>query len=213
MSEPCPPAFMRTAPPTDPGTPTAHESPDHPASATRRASTGRDNAAPARTAGRGSAWACPCSTDAGSGRSSPAKPEPRCSDQPLEPVVGHQQVRPAPDHEDGDRIARRCASGSHLTAGRPDGLEILGSFHLGEEGGRPADAVGGHRSERLVIAWPAGRAASAQGLEHRGGRHHDGESSRTSGSDVRSPAPRVKQRSPACRVSATASRSCSQAGA
>ena len=31
MSEPCPPAFMRTAPPIDPGTPTAHSKPVSPA--------------------------------------------------------------------------------------------------------------------------------------------------------------------------------------
>ena len=37
MSLPCPPAFMRTAPPTEPGTPTAHSKPVTPADAVRRA--------------------------------------------------------------------------------------------------------------------------------------------------------------------------------
>ena len=37
MSEPCPPAFMRTAPPIEPGTPTAHSKPVSPAAAVRRA--------------------------------------------------------------------------------------------------------------------------------------------------------------------------------
>ena len=50
MSEPWPPAFMRTAPPTDPGTPTAHSRPMRPAATDRRARTGRLTAPPARTA-------------------------------------------------------------------------------------------------------------------------------------------------------------------
>ena len=41
MSEPWPPAFMRTAPPIEPGTPTAHSKPVSPAAAVRRATTGR----------------------------------------------------------------------------------------------------------------------------------------------------------------------------
>ena len=49
MSEPCPPAFIRTAPPTDPGTPTAHSNPLIPAAAVRRASTGRATPPPAVT--------------------------------------------------------------------------------------------------------------------------------------------------------------------
>ena len=49
MSEPCPPAFMRTAPPTEPGTPTAHSNPVRPSRAVRRATTGSDAAPPART--------------------------------------------------------------------------------------------------------------------------------------------------------------------
>ena len=48
-SPPWPPAFMRTAPPTEPGTPTAHSRPVSPAAALRRASTGRLTAEPART--------------------------------------------------------------------------------------------------------------------------------------------------------------------
>ena len=49
MSEPCPPAFIRTAPPIDPGTPTAHSKPVNPAAAVRRASTGNATAEPANT--------------------------------------------------------------------------------------------------------------------------------------------------------------------
>jgi hypothetical protein len=49
MSEPCPPAFIRTPPPTDPGTPTAHSKPARPAATVRRASTGSATAPPAVT--------------------------------------------------------------------------------------------------------------------------------------------------------------------
>ena len=48
-SEPWPPAFMRTAPPIEPGTPTAHSRPRSPAAAVVRARTGRLTAPPART--------------------------------------------------------------------------------------------------------------------------------------------------------------------
>ena len=49
MSEPCPPAFMRTAPPIDPGTPTAHSNPVSPAAAVLRATTGSAEPAEAVT--------------------------------------------------------------------------------------------------------------------------------------------------------------------
>jgi hypothetical protein len=49
MSDPCPPAFMRTAPPIEPGTPTAHSNPVTPAAAVRRASTGSGTPPPATT--------------------------------------------------------------------------------------------------------------------------------------------------------------------
>ena len=49
MSEPWPPAFIRTAPPTEPGTPTAHSNPVSPAAAVRRASTGSATPPPAVT--------------------------------------------------------------------------------------------------------------------------------------------------------------------
>ena len=49
MSEPCPPAFIRTAPPIDPGTPTAHSNPVSPTAAVRRATTGSAAPPPAVT--------------------------------------------------------------------------------------------------------------------------------------------------------------------
>ena len=52
MSEPWPPAFMRSAPPIEPGTPTAHSNPVRPAATVRRASTGSGTAEPAVTDAR-----------------------------------------------------------------------------------------------------------------------------------------------------------------
>ena len=48
MSEPWPPAFMRTAPPIEPGTPTAHSNPVKAAAAVRRATTGKRGRSPGR---------------------------------------------------------------------------------------------------------------------------------------------------------------------
>ena len=93
MSEPWPPAFMRTAPPTEPGTPTAQDRPLHPASATRRASTGSATAAPARTTAL---------VAAGGGLRQVHRGEARTEMQhdPVEPLVRHQQVGAAPQDED-----------------------------------------------------------------------------------------------------------------
>ena len=85
MSEPCPPAFMRTAPPIDPGTPTAHSNPVRPALAVRRATTGSRAAAPARTGG-------PVDLDRAERRA-------EVDGEPGESCVGHQQVRPVADDE------------------------------------------------------------------------------------------------------------------
>jgi hypothetical protein len=49
MSEPWPPAFIRTAPPTEPGMPTIHSRPVSPRAAVRRPSTGSSTAPPAVT--------------------------------------------------------------------------------------------------------------------------------------------------------------------
>ena len=51
MSEPCPPAFIRTAPPIEPGTPTAHSKPRRPAATLCLAITGNDDIAPTTTIG------------------------------------------------------------------------------------------------------------------------------------------------------------------
>ena len=115
MSEPWPPAFIRTAPPTDPGTPTAHSKPVRPASTVWRASTGRATAAPAVTPGGG--------LD-GDG------PEPVGVDHDGhagEAGVGHQQVRAPPDDQHleaggGHRLGhRRQVAGSRAITPRAAG--------------------------------------------------------------------------------------------
>ena len=85
MSDPCPPAFIRTAPPIDPGTPTAHSNPVSPAAADRRATTGRKR----RAAGHH------VMAFDGDRRERVAEAD----DEPAEPGIGHQQVRPLPEHE------------------------------------------------------------------------------------------------------------------
>ena len=119
MSEPWPPAFMRTAPPTEPGTPTAHDSPLHPASATRRASTGRATAAPARTTTGAAPPVQPARRQVDAG-------EPRAEMQhdPVEPLVRHQQVGAAAEDEDRRRRCRpppRAAPQALRTAARSSG--------------------------------------------------------------------------------------------
>ena len=93
MSEPWPPAFIRTAPPTEPGTPTAHSNPVSPAAAVRRASTGSATPPPAVTDRRRASLA-------GSGHDLELADELGDGDRDAgEAVVGHQQVRPTADDQ------------------------------------------------------------------------------------------------------------------
>ena len=80
MSEPCPPAFMRTAPPIEPGTPTAHSNPVQPGG---RGATGDDGQA-RRAAG---ARRCTPSTSIGGERRA------QLHGDAGEARVGHEQVR------------------------------------------------------------------------------------------------------------------------
>ena len=93
MSEPWPPAFIRTAPPIEPGTPTAHSNPVSPAAAVRRASTG-------------SATPPPAVHDGGSPRSGRTVRQIDVAAElgdgdgdAGEARVGDEQVRAAPDDE------------------------------------------------------------------------------------------------------------------
>ena len=88
VSDPWPPAFMRTAPPTVPGTPTAHSRPVRPADAVRRASVGQGQGRP------GAHLTGPVEM------SSVSKPAPERDGQTGEAGVGHQQVGAVAHHQD-----------------------------------------------------------------------------------------------------------------
>ncbi len=204
MSDPWPPAFMRTAPPTDPGTPTAHDNPDHPASATRRARTGNASAAPAaHDSGRFASLGAP-SVDRRQHQRGEAVAE--VHHDPVEPRIRHQDVGTPPD--DGDRDPRSRGATESAT----DDIEVGGPLDLEEERGRATDPVRGQRPER-VQQRRAVTQSFCQGIQGVARRHHSADSSRSSGSMVRSPAPRVRQRSPARSSAATARRSSSHPAA
>ena len=179
MSEPCPPAFMRTAPPIEPGTPDrplepgqprGHRPPGHHRQRRRAAraaravpSIGRSSANAVaqgerrrrRSRGRRPAGSSP-GRRPGSPRRWPAPPRPA------------RRGRPRP---------------------RPD-----------EQGGRAADPVGGERpigtSARARSPSSSAAARTRLGRGHRPARPSRRASS-SSGSEVMSPAPSVRHRSPA----------------
>ena len=178
MSEPWPPAFMRTAPPTEPGTPTAHSKPVRPAAAVRRATTG-SAAAPPAPHGR--------AVDVDRRRSPrparrPARRSrrrPRAGSSPADHEHGRRPARRRP--ASADRRARSASSARPRRAARP----------------APPTAVGGARPERRVAARarspsaePGSRARSATGAD---GAHRSRRSGQrrgaSSGSVVMSPAP------------------------
>ena len=143
MSEPCPPAFMRTAPPIEPGTPTAHSKPVSPAAAVRRASTGRATAEPAT-------HSAPRDLDA-------VGPFSEAQRNACEPGVGDQQVRSPADHQD-----RKLVPGDHLG----DAVEVVHRRRTDEDGRRAPDSIGRHRAEGLVDTsqWTEIRDSAMQAL-------------------------------------------------
>ena len=107
MSEPWPPAFIRTAPPTEPGTPTAHSSPWRPAAAVRRASTGRLTDAPAVTV-------VPSTT-------SSSKPPSGATTRPSKPPSATSRLEPRPSTTTGTGRPSRARA----TATRPGSSDTL----------------------------------------------------------------------------------------
>ena len=113
MSEPCPPAFMPTAPPTDPGTPTAQDRPtiphrrhggptqgapepppaDHGPSLVRRHARGRSGKVETREAGA------------------------ELHDDTVEPGVGHEEVGTPAEHEQGQVPSSSAARTTSRSAG------------------------------------------------------------------------------------------------
>ena len=196
MSEPCPPAFIRTAPPTDPGTPTAHSKPVRPAAAVRRATTGRLAAPPARTVVPSMSMLAKCS--------------PSTTARPSNPASATSRFEPRPTTSTAH--ARWPSTAAATVAERR--LVV----HLDQQRGRAADPVGrepasetsrpGQVAEQL--ARPELDAPSRQLVRRCPittlpitrlpittlGRRWCNRSCTSSGSEVRSPAPRVRHRSP-----------------
>ena len=107
MSDPCPPAFIRTAPPIEPGTPTAHSKPDRPACTVRRATTGRLAAPPATT------------TEPAT--STPSNPSPSCRANPAKPRSATSRFDPRPTTATGTAVPASAAatdSSSERSCGR-----------------------------------------------------------------------------------------------
>ena len=103
-----------------------------------------------------------------------------------------------------DRAVFAAAAGAVAAGG------IVGWESLTAEArrGRPTDAVGRQRAQRLAQRGPLAQGVG-QPVQLVSQPHHSGDSSSWSGSWVRSPAPRVRQRSPGRSVAATAWRSSS----
>ena len=214
MSEPWPPAFMRTAPPTDPGTPTAQDSPLHPASATRRASTGSATAAPARTTAGARHATGRNRAPAGRCRRSPHQDAAR---SPSNPSSATSRLEPRPKTKTGGGGAPR----RRVLAARP------GAPRPGRRVPRPRRRAPPFPRRRRSSAGPAACPAWPGRRGRRPGRavrrrasppslpccHHRGDSSSWSGRVVRSPAPRVRQRSPGRSSAATVWRSSSHPAA
>ncbi len=193
MFEPWPPAFIRIAPPTEPGTPTAHSRPCRPAAAVRRASTGRLSAAPART------WL--------PSRCRASKPEPSEMARPGKPASATSRFDPRPSTSTGTSATGECPRHRE---------QLLLVVTLGEERRLTPHPVGGQLAERVARSWRGCRGSPRPRAGRRGGSslaHQLGASINSSGSEVRSPAPRVQHRSPASRRAATRRRSSSRPAA
>ena len=174
MSEPWPPAFIRTAPPIEPGTPTAHSKPVSPAAAVRRASTGRATPPPAVTTAAVARLAVRRQLDVagqvGDGDGDAG-----------EAVVGDEQVRAPADDEHGqpgraagrgDRGAgrRAVAARTNSAAGPPTRYVVSGpsgSSRVGDRarGSRPrgSTAPADGRATRRRHRRPSGAAPGGRG--------------------------------------------------
>ena len=162
-----------------PGTPTAHSRPREPG---RRGACGRARAGspppPARTARRLDARCA-------------AKRSPSTTTRPAKPASATSRFEPCPTTSTGDAAARDRA---RRTSSRSPSSSIVN-----EQRGRAADPVGGQRAERHVASGAAGPGSPRRIVDraaHRRAARRQARRCSTSGSVVRSPAPRVRHRSP-----------------
>ena len=141
MSEPCPPAFMRTPPPTDPGTPTAHSRPVRPAPRSGGPAPAGSPPHPP------SPWRRRRRSRARTGRARwPARAKPRSATSRFEPRPTIRTGSPDVDHGRCDaRRGRRASSTRARSAAAP------------------TDPVGGERVRAARRARPAVRAPRRRG--------------------------------------------------
>ena len=109
--------------------------------------------------------------------------------EPGEPAVGDEQVRSASDDEQGRRV---------LTHDPCDGGQRVDRTGAHERRDRPTQVVGGEGRERHIALHRAGECALQFGRDRlaRVHRVHPPSASHSSGTVVRSPAPRVSTTSP-----------------
>ena len=166
MSDPCPPAFIRTAPPDRARHADGPRQTRPPGSATCRARTGRASAPPARTHERRVGPHDPSGPHhgRGEGSSSPANPRPRRITTPSKPASATSRFEPRPMTNSGSpRIARDLAQ--HAA----DALEVGRPSTSTKSGGRSAHAVGGERPSGALQRAP-GRRVRRPGAPVRGDR-------------------------------------------
>ena len=175
--------------------------PCSPAAADLRATTGSLAPAPART------------VDAST--STQSKPGPRRTTTPGKPASATRRFEPSPSTSSG------TATSSDRQQRSVHGDEVVLGGGLDEHAGLAPDAVGGARPERSVALCPVAEhrrdgverappyASAGRGGD---GAHHGVVAWSSSGSDVRSPAPRVRHRSPGTSSAATWARSSARPG-
>ncbi len=139
------------------------------------------------------------------------EPTAKRHDETREPAVRHQQVRTAPQDQHGD---------VPVGESRGDRGQLRLVHRLDVDGGRAPDPIGRERPQRVVASGqaPERPCHRVQVLEYRSPRrrltrHHVGSAMSSSGSDVRSPAPNVQQRSPGRSRSESVRRSSARVGA
>src|SRR5680860_1799908 len=127
-----------------------------------------------------------------------------------EPFIGHEQIRPPPDDEDG-----HAASAQHFA----DHAQITNRARPHECRDPSSDAIGRELTQRRVQLDAPGQARRKLGREVMiGARHHAppiltaNSSANSSARVVRSPAPRVRSRSPGLTYSATRAASSARCG-
>ena len=127
------------------------------------------------------------------------EPGPEGDDQTGEAGVGHQHVRAPPEHHHRDLEPVESPGHRHQVI-------LVAGFEVERRGA--AHPVGGERPEGMVPSGPVPEGplepGQVAGQRRHRSAHQPGSDISSSGSEVRSPAPSVQQRSPADSTSPTA---------